>query len=293
MTMAATNVEAKNFTPLVSQGDKNNIGLNQVDPGATPTPDLIVSVPAGEKQVMVGVVGAKQHLQWREGDPTSMLEVGSWFVAIALVLAAGLAVVRKIWNNDIDLKSVISEPDGKASLARFQALLFTFIFLIAFVLIVANTGGFPADIPGPVMAILAGSAGTYLIAKYVGNDTATATVAGATPRILWGTESGKLALNSDIAVARVRVPYSGAALSAEPRDFKVVAVAVNVVTIQLSVIPVGDAKGAVHVRVGGAPSEKIDGVKTVMGTADKITEIAVAAFGGGASDVIDLEIRQV
>ncbi|MFZ1429570.1 MAG: hypothetical protein WAS21_22715 [Geminicoccaceae bacterium] len=301
--MPVIDAEAKYFTLLNSEKDGSKIGLKQVDPNsAAPSPDLIVSVPADQTGVMVGLVDAKanaglvepsRHLQWDPKDPGSMLTVGSWFLAIALVLIAGLAVVRKIWNNEIDLKTVISESDGKASLARFQALLFTFIFLIAFVMIVANSGEFPKEIPGGVLAILAGSAGTYLLAKYIGNDSAAPTLAGATPRILWGADTSKLALNTDIAVARVRVPYGGTTLSAEPRDFKVVAVAVDAIKIRLNVIVVGDAKAGVHVRVGGAPSVKIDGAMEITGASGKLTEIAVAAFGGTASDVIDLEISKV
>lgn len=51
-------------------------------------------------------------------------------IYVLLVFIAGIAAVilYKMWTNQIDLKGLVSEKgSGKASLSRFQFLLFTFI----------------------------------------------------------------------------------------------------------------------------------------------------------------------
>jgi hypothetical protein len=117
------------------------------------------------------------------------LEVFAWAIALVIVIAFAVAILFAIRNGKITLSGVISEPgeDGKASLSRLQALLFTFVFVIALALIVMRTGQFPADIPYPVLALLAGSLGTYLISKGIergipgSSDATAAPSAGATP----------------------------------------------------------------------------------------------------------------
>ena len=60
----------------------------------------------------------------------NILSAAGILIYVLLVFIAGIAAVilYKMWTNQIDLKGLVSEKgSGKASLSRFQFLLFTFI----------------------------------------------------------------------------------------------------------------------------------------------------------------------
>ena len=93
-------------------------------------------------------------------------------LVIAWLLAGFLAalmviIVVLILIGRIKLDRLISEPNGDASLSRFQFLIFTFVIGASFTLIVV--GGdpprFPETIPSEIFVLLGISAGTYAIAK--------------------------------------------------------------------------------------------------------------------------------
>jgi hypothetical protein len=88
------------------------------------------------------------------------------YLICGLVGALGILVIWKIIDGSIDLNRLISEPNGDASLARFQFLVFTFVISLSlFLVIVANKPpAFPA-IPGTVLSLLGISGSTYLISK--------------------------------------------------------------------------------------------------------------------------------
>jgi len=90
-------------------------------------------------------------------------------IVIALVFLAFFGVILwKILTNQIDLRDLVNEPAGKASLARFQMLLFTFVIAGLFLLLSVDAGQF-VDIPDGVLVLLGISSGSYVIAKAVGN----------------------------------------------------------------------------------------------------------------------------
>jgi hypothetical protein len=97
--------------------------------------------------------------------------------------ALGLLVLWKMYTNKIDLTMLISEPNGDASLSRFQFLLFTFIIgMSIFLLIFAdpNSPKFP-DIPTGVLGLLGISAGSYVVAKGIQAQRDTSLNAGTPP----------------------------------------------------------------------------------------------------------------
>ena len=84
------------------------------------------------------------------------------FLAVLMVIIVGLILIGRI-----KLDRLISEPNGDASLSRFQFLIFTFVIGASFTLIVV--GGdpprFPDTIPSGIFVLLGISASTYAIAK--------------------------------------------------------------------------------------------------------------------------------
>ena len=99
------------------------------------------------------------------GTVWDWLELVAWSIAFLILVGFAIGVFYSFRKGAISLTGIIAEPDGKASLSRFQALLFTFVFVIAVGLIVMRTGQFPTALPLPVLALLGGSLGTYLASK--------------------------------------------------------------------------------------------------------------------------------
>lgn len=89
-----------------------------------------------------------------------------WIVAI-LVGLIGLVIVYQMFVGKINLTKLISESDGKGSMARLQFLIFTFVIAGSFFLITIskNPPAFPNKIPGEVLALLGISGGSYVLGK--------------------------------------------------------------------------------------------------------------------------------
>lgn len=92
--------------------------------------------------------------------------VVGWVVSGFLGLL-GLAIVWKVWTGAINLNRVISEPNGDASMSRFQLLIFTFVIALSLYLITVSKTppGFPDKIPPEILGLLGISAGSYLVSK--------------------------------------------------------------------------------------------------------------------------------
>jgi hypothetical protein len=94
------------------------------------------------------------------------------FSIIVMVLA--FIVLWKIWTDEISLKGLLSEtsPPGtpasdiKASLSRFQMLVFTFVIAGLFTMLSMAAHGF-VEIPQNVLILLGISGGTYVVSKGV------------------------------------------------------------------------------------------------------------------------------
>jgi len=93
------------------------------------------------------------------------------FGIIALILLGFAALVLwKVYDNQISLVGLLSEPAGpdgpKASLSRFQFLIFTFVIAGLYLLLSIEAGTF-VDIPTNVLGLLGISGGSFLITKAV------------------------------------------------------------------------------------------------------------------------------
>lgn len=92
----------------------------------------------------------------------------SWYVAIALVVIIMGAAAVTLWliaKGDINIRNVLEEPDSdKASLSRFQFLIFTFVVAGLFLLLSIESGTFVA-VPNSVLMLLGISAGSYVVSK--------------------------------------------------------------------------------------------------------------------------------
>jgi len=98
------------------------------------------------------------------------------FIAFsAVIIAFAAAVLWEIINGDIDLFGIISEPedvaiiDGrpKASLSRFQFLVFTFVVAGLFLMLSIEAGAF-VNIPNNVLGLIGLSGGSFIVSKAVG-----------------------------------------------------------------------------------------------------------------------------
>lgn len=83
------------------------------------------------------------------------------FVGVLAAVLLYLMVTRKI-----DLKSLISDENGDASIARFQFLVFTFVIAMSLFYLTASKTpvGYP-EIPNQILALLGISGGSYVVAK--------------------------------------------------------------------------------------------------------------------------------
>ena len=98
--------------------------------------------------------------------PMEILTLVSGSLACFLIGGFGLLVLWKIYQGEIDLSRLISEPTGDASMSRFQLLVFTFVIALSLFLIVvaAKETHFP-DIPPTVLTLLGISGSSYLVSK--------------------------------------------------------------------------------------------------------------------------------
>jgi len=95
-----------------------------------------------------------------------ILSLVTGYVICGLIGVLGILVLWKIADGSIDLSRLISEPNGDASMSRFQFLVFTFVIALSLFLVIVSTkpAGFP-NIPGTVLSLLGISGSSYLISK--------------------------------------------------------------------------------------------------------------------------------
>jgi len=88
------------------------------------------------------------------------------WTACLVIGVLGLLVLNLVVRGRIDLSMLISEPNGGASMSRFQLLIFTFVIgLGLFYAVVARGDGTFPDIPGNLLALLGISGSSYLVSK--------------------------------------------------------------------------------------------------------------------------------
>lgn len=92
----------------------------------------------------------------------------SWYVAIALIVVIMGAAAVTLWliaTGNINIKNMLEEPDSqKASLSRFQFLIFTFVVAGLFLLLSIESGTF-VTVPNSVLMLIGISAGSYVVSK--------------------------------------------------------------------------------------------------------------------------------
>jgi hypothetical protein len=96
------------------------------------------------------------------------LTIFSGYIIAVLIALLGFVVIWRILDGTIDLSQVISEPNGGASMSRFQFLVFTFVIALSlFLVIIGNSKGiqFPEKIPAEILTLLGISGTSYLVSK--------------------------------------------------------------------------------------------------------------------------------
>jgi hypothetical protein len=105
----------------------------------------------------------------------ALILASGWLIVIFVGLV-GLIILWKIFTGAIDIKDILSEEGGKASLSRLQFLIFTFVIALSLFLVIIGGGDtaggskapkFPPEIPTGIFALLGISGGTYVVAKGV------------------------------------------------------------------------------------------------------------------------------
>jgi hypothetical protein len=99
--------------------------------------------------------------------PPTWLTFMSGWIALGFLALLGVAVLYYVFTERIDLSRLISEPNGDASMSRFQLLIFTFVIAASLFLIIAapNPPAFPKEVPNGILILLGISASSYLVSK--------------------------------------------------------------------------------------------------------------------------------
>jgi hypothetical protein len=106
------------------------------------------------------------------------LAIWGFLAIIAILLAFAFVILWKIVKNEISLAYLISEPVApglpheppKASLSRFQFLIFTFVIAGLFLLLSIEAGTF-VEVPTNVLGLLGISGGSFVISKAIGTPS--------------------------------------------------------------------------------------------------------------------------
>jgi Ca2+/Na+ antiporter len=107
---------------------------------------------------------------------TDNIAIYSFAIISVILLLFAFLVLWKIYTGKISLDGLLAESapgkdsdNAKASLSRFQFLIFTFVIAGLFLLLSIEAGTF-VDIPQNVLILLGISGGTHLVAKSVDNN---------------------------------------------------------------------------------------------------------------------------
>src|SRR5262249_21306574 len=87
------------------------------------------------------------------------------WVLVVFIALVGLVIIYKMVFGNTDISSLITESDGKkASMSRFQLLLFTFVIVSIYVVLCLQQGDL-LEISVGVLGLLGISSGSYIISK--------------------------------------------------------------------------------------------------------------------------------
>ena len=102
------------------------------------------------------------------GDTHAKVTSAIEYTGLIIIFLFGFIVLVAMATGKIDVTGLLHEKDdgdGKASMSRFQLLIFTFVIAISLFLIVVNSGDKFPDVPTNVLLLLGISATTYGVSK--------------------------------------------------------------------------------------------------------------------------------
>ena len=123
--------------------------------------------------VVLTVIVAFVIAFWKTPDLDAMKKVQLALAYAMLVLLFGFFVIAAIASGKIDISTLLTEGTGdasKASMSRFQLLIFTFVIGVSFFLVVLSDGKLP-EVPNQVLTLLGISASTYGVSKGIHAST--------------------------------------------------------------------------------------------------------------------------
>lgn len=124
--------------------------------------------------VVVTVIAALAIASWKTDlDAAKKVQLALAYAMLVLLLLFGFFIIAAIASGKIDISSLLSETDGKvskASMSRFQLLIFTFVIGISFFLVVLCDCKLP-EVPNQVLTLLGISASTYGVSKGIHAST--------------------------------------------------------------------------------------------------------------------------
>jgi hypothetical protein len=106
-------------------------------------------------------------------DPTKKVQLALAYGMLVLLFLFGFFVIAAIATGKIDIAQLLSETNGessKASMSRFQLLIFTFVIGTSFFLVVLCNCELP-KVPDQVLMLLGISATTYGVGKGISAST--------------------------------------------------------------------------------------------------------------------------
>jgi hypothetical protein len=119
----------------------------------------------------------------RDETALARLTIVVEYVIVILVFFFGLMVLIRMATNRIDISGLLCDPDqDKASMSRFQLLIFTFVIAFSLLLIIVSgeKPSFP-EIPRGILLLLGISASTYAVSKGMASSSGDAEGDGQPP----------------------------------------------------------------------------------------------------------------
>jgi len=101
--------------------------------------------------------------------------VAGWMLVV-FIGVLGLKVAYLVVFGRIDLKLLISEKTGVASMSRFQFLIFTFVVAMCVLVLTLESGEFPR-LDANILGLLGISGGSYVVSKGIQKGTGNSTEA--------------------------------------------------------------------------------------------------------------------
>lgn len=102
-------------------------------------------------------------------------------VVTVIILAIGLVIAWKMLTDKIDISSLLEEPDSsKASISRFQFLLFAFVVAGLLLMLSIESGAF-VEVPQSVLILLGISGGGYVASKTIQAGVTKTKIANGQP----------------------------------------------------------------------------------------------------------------